>query len=157
MNLKKAHSIEVSNKKYKIMSLNEISYRIGVWGTVIILIWVGLFKFTAVEAEAIKGLVENHFAMGWMYNVMSVQQVSNLIGVFEVVTGIGLAFSFLNKTIAKYSGLASSFIFITTLSFLFTTPGVFKMVDNFPVTDFFILKDIPYLAISVMVYAKSKA
>lgn len=138
------------------MNLNQIAYRIGVFGTVIILLWVGLFKFTAVEADAIKGLVENHFAMGWMYKVMSVQQVSNIIGVFEVVTGIGLALSFLNKKIAMYSALASMVIFVTTLSFLFTTPGVFKLVDNFPVTDFFILKDIPYLAISLLVYVKSK-
>lgn len=138
------------------MNLNQIAYRIGVFGTVIILLWVGLFKFTAVEADAIKGLVENHFAMGWMYKVMSVQQVSNIIGFFEVVTGIGLALSFFNKKIAMYSALASMVIFVTTLSFLFTTPGVFKLVDNFPVTDFFILKDIPYLAISLLVYVKSK-
>lgn len=138
------------------MNLNQIAYRIGVFGTVIILIWVGLFKFTAVEAEAIKALVENHFAMGWMYKFMSVQQVSNLIGVFEVVTGIGLTLSFFNKKVAMCAGLASAFIFVTTLSFLFTTPGVFKQVENFPVTDFFILKDIPYLAISLMVYARSK-
>ena len=138
------------------MNLNQIAYKIGVSGTIIILIWVGLFKFTAVEAGAIKGLVENHFAMGWMYNVMSVQTVSNVIGVFEVVTAIGLILSFFNKKIGMYAGLASAIIFVTTLSFLVTTPGVFKMVEGFPVTDFFILKDIPYLAISVMVYAKSK-
>ena len=138
------------------MNLNQIAYRLGVLGTVIILIWVGLFKFTAVEAGAIKGLVQNHFAMGWMYKLMSVQTVSNIIGVFEVVTGIGLILSFFNKKIGMYAGLASAVIFVTTLSFLVTTPGVFKMVEGFPVTDFFILKDISYLAISLMVYAKSK-
>ncbi|TDE31336.1 DUF417 family protein [Flavobacterium ranwuense] len=138
------------------MNLNQIAYRLGVLGTVIILIWVGLFKFTAVEAEAIKGLVQNHFAMGWMYKLMSVQTVSNVIGIFEVVTGIGLILSFFNKKIGMYAGLASAIIFVTTLSFLATTPGVFKMVEGFPVTDFFMLKDIPYLAISLMVYAKSK-
>ncbi|MFV8368577.1 DUF417 family protein [Flavobacterium sp. LB2R40] len=138
------------------MHLNQIAYRLGVLGTVIILIWVGLFKFTAVEAEAIKGLVQNHFAMGWMYKLMSVQTVSNIIGIFEVVTGIGLILSFFNKKIGMYAGLASAIIFVTTLSFLATTPGVFKIVEGFPVTDFFILKDIPYLAISLMVCAKSK-
>lgn len=137
-------------------NLNQIAYKIGVLGTVIILIWVGLFKFTAAEASAIKDLVENHFAMGWMYKVMSVQAVSNVIGVFEVVTGIGLTLSFFNKKIGMYAGIASGITFITTLSFLITTPGVFRMVEGFPVTDFFILKDIPYLAISIMVFAKSK-
>jgi uncharacterized membrane protein YkgB len=138
------------------MNLNKIAYRIGVLGTVIILIWVGLFKFTTAEANAIKGLVENHFAMGWMYKVLSVQAVSNIIGVFEVVTGIGLILSFFNKKIGMYAALASGIIFVTTLSFLITTPEVFKMVEGFPVTDFFILKDIPYLAISITVFAKTR-
>ncbi|MCV9933650.1 YkgB family protein [Flavobacterium sp. LS1R47] len=131
------------------MNLNQIAYRIGVIGTVIILVWVGLFKFTTAEAGAIKGLVENHFAMSWMYKVMSVEVVSNVIGVFEVFTGVGLLFSLFYRKIGIYAGAASAVIFITT-------PGVFKMGEGFPVTDFFILKDIPYLAISLMVYTKSK-
>ncbi|MFH6991751.1 DUF417 family protein [Flavobacterium sp. FlaQc-48] len=138
------------------MNLNEIAYRIGVLGTVIILIWIGLFKFTAVEANAIKDLVENHCAMGWMYKVMSVQTVSNIIGTFEVITGVGLLLSFFYKKVGMYASVASGIIFVTTLSFLITTPKVFRMVENFPVTDFFILKDIPFLAISVMVYAKTR-
>lgn len=138
------------------MNLNQFAYKLGVLGTVIILIWVGLFKFTAVEAGAIKGLVENHFVMSWMYKVMSVQQVSNFIGIFEVLTGIGLFISLFFKRIGFYAGFASAVIFVTTLSFLITTPGVFKTVEGFPVTDFFILKDIPYLAISLMVYVKGR-
>jgi uncharacterized membrane protein YkgB len=138
------------------MNLNQFAYTLGVLGTVIILIWVGLFKFTAVEAGAIKGLVENHFAMSWMYKVMSVQQVSNFIGIFEVLTGIGLFVSLFVKRVALYAGFASAIIFVTTLSFLITTPGVFKSVEGFFVTDFFILKDIPYLAISLMVCLKGK-
>lgn len=138
------------------MKLNEFAYKLGVLGTVIILIWVGFFKFTAVEAGAIRNLVENHFAMGWMYKVMTVQQVSNCIGIFEVVTGIGLLFSLFFKRIGVYAGFASAIIFVTTLSFLITTPGVFKSVEGFPITDFFILKDIPYLAISLMVFVKGK-
>lgn len=138
------------------MKLNEFAYKLGVLGTVIILIWVGFFKFTAVEAGAIKNLVENHFAMSWMYKVMTVQQVSNCIGIFEVVTGIGLLFSLFFKRIGVYAGFASAVIFVTTLSFLITTPGVFKSVEGFPVTDFFILKDIPYLAISLMIFVKGK-
>jgi uncharacterized membrane protein YkgB len=138
------------------MNLNQFAYKLGVLGTVIILIWGGLFKFTAVEAGAIKGLVENHFAMSWMYKVMSIQQVSNFIGVFEVLTGIGLLASLFFKRIGLYAGFASVTIFVTTLSFLITTPDVFKIVEGFPVTDFFILKDIPYLAISLMVFVKGR-
>lgn len=156
MLLKASANFEHSNFKNNVMNLNEFAYKLGVLGTVIILLWVGLFKFTAVEAGAIKELVENHFAMGWMYKVMSVQQVSNLIGIFEVLTGIGLLASLFLRRIGFYAGFASAVIFVTTLSFLVTTPGVFKMVEGFPVTDFFILKDIPYLAISLMVFVNGK-
>ncbi|PAM92246.1 hypothetical protein B4N84_25925 [Flavobacterium sp. IR1] len=138
------------------MNLNQIAYKLGVLGTVIILIWVGLFKFTATEAGAIKDLVENHFAMSWMYKVMSLQMVSNVIGFSEIIIGIGLFASLFYNKIGLYAGLGSAVIFATTLSFLFTTPGVFKSVEGFPVTDFFILKDIPYLAISLMVFVKGR-
>jgi uncharacterized membrane protein YkgB len=138
------------------MDLNQIGYKLGVLGTVIILIWIGLFKFTATEAGAIKSLVENHFAMSWMYKVMSLQMVSNIIGFFEIIIGIGLFASLFYNKIGFYAGLGSAVIFATTLSFLFTTPGVFKSVEGFPVTDFFILKDIPYLAISLMVFVKGR-
>lgn len=138
------------------MNLNQIAYRLGVLGTVIILIWVGLFKFTATEAGAIKDLVENHFSMSWMYKVMSLQMVSNVIGSSEIIIGIGLFASLFYNKIGLYAGLGSAVIFATTLSFLITTPGVFKSVEGFPITDFFILKDIPYLAISLMVFAKGR-
>jgi uncharacterized membrane protein YkgB len=42
-------------------------------------------KFTKVEAEGIKPMVENSPLMGWMYNVMSIAGVSKLIGIMEEV------------------------------------------------------------------------
>ena len=92
------------------MNLNEFAYKLGVLGTVIILLWVGLFKFTAVEAGAIKELVENHFAMGWMYKVMSLQMVSNVIGFSEIIIGIGLFASLFYNKIGLYAGFIFGFI-----------------------------------------------
>ena len=40
--------------------------------------------------------------------------------------------------------------FIMTLSFLITTPGIWRIVDGIPVTDFFILKDLPLLGFGIM-------
>jgi uncharacterized membrane protein YkgB len=138
------------------MKANQFAYRLGVLGTVIILVWVGLCKFTPTEAEGIKVYVSNHFAMKWMYHVMSVQKVSDVIGTFEIITGIGLFLSLFWPKIGKYAGLASMVIFCTTLSFIFTTPKSFHLMDGLPVTDFFLLKDIPYLAFSIMIYLKGR-
>lgn len=41
-------------------------------------------KFTAYEAEGIRPPVENSPLMGWMYRDLSLQAVSNLLGVVEI-------------------------------------------------------------------------
>ncbi|MGL6176462.1 MAG: DUF417 family protein, partial [Vibrionaceae bacterium] len=38
--------------------------------------------------------------------------------------------------------------FATTLSFLLTLSGVWKVVDGVPITEFFILKDIVFLGVT---------
>lgn len=118
------------------MNYNKTGYNLGVITTIIVLVWIGIFKFTAVEAMAIKGFVSHSPLMNWMYSLFSVQMVSNLIGVFEIVTGVLLIVSFWNSSIGKIGGYLSLAIFLTTLSFLFTTPGVWKISEGVPVTDF---------------------
>lgn len=137
------------------MNFRKIGYNLGVIATIIVLIWIGIFKFTAGEAMAIKGFVSHSFLMSWMYNVFSIQMVSNLIGVFEIVTGILLIVSFWNSKIGKIAGYLSLVIFLTTLSFLFTTPGVWKISEGIPVTEFFVLKDLAFLAIALQVIGRN--
>src|SRR5271166_5704348 len=49
------------------------------YGLVLVLLWIGGMKFTAYEAQGIKGLVENSPLLSWAYAVLSVQGFSNLI------------------------------------------------------------------------------
>lgn len=137
-------------------NLTRLGYKIGVFGVVSALIWIGIFKFFPTEAEAIKPLVSNHFAMSWLYSIMSDQAVSILIAIPEIVVGVLLLASIWKPKIGSIAGMASTIIFISTLSFLLTTPGIWKTTDGFLVTDFFIWKDIPLLAVSLMVWGNSK-
>ncbi|MDE5432608.1 hypothetical protein BAX95_17520 [Elizabethkingia meningoseptica] len=126
-------------------------YYISLYGIVVILLWIGIFKFTPTEAASIKPLVENHPLMGWLYHLLSLQGVSNLIGAVEIITAISIVFAPyrpLFRTIASAGILVT---FITTLSFLLTTPGMWKIVDGIPVTDFFILKDLVSLGFGLMI------
>ena len=68
--------------------------------TLIMLIWIGLFKFTPTEAAAIKPLMENHFLLRWMYNVFPDQIVSNLIGIVEILIAVGILLSYKFKRIS---------------------------------------------------------
>lgn len=135
--------------------LEKLGYQISVFGVAIVLLWIGVFKFTPTEAKAIEPLVSNSFLTSWLYRILSVQGVSNLIGAIEIITAICLLLHFVWKKVGVLGGILSTMTFLTTLSFLFTTPNVFNTVDGVPITEFFILKDIMALGISIMVLGKS--
>lgn len=136
-------------------NFQTLGYSTSVLGVAIVLIWIGVFKFTAAEAKAIEPLVKNSFLMSWLYEITGTQGVSNIIGSIEIIAAICLLLHFFWKRAGVIGGLLSALIFLVTLSFLFTTPGVFSVVEGVPVTDFFILKDVMALGISLMVVGKS--
>lgn len=129
----------------------QIGYYISLFGAALILMWIGIFKFTPTEAAAIKPLVENHFLTFFVYKIMDVQTVSNLIGVIEIIIALLLIFSAKFVFLKRYAGIGMITTFLVTLSYLFTTPGIWKIVDGIPVTDFFILKDLMFLGFGLMI------
>lgn len=138
------------------MDLKKAGYTLGVVATIVVLLWIGILKFTPLEAMAIKGYVSNSFLMSWLYKVASVQGASNIIGIYEIITAILLTASFWNKKLGLIAGYLSLTIFLGTLSFLFTTPGIWKVSEGVLVTDFFVLKDIAFLAVSLQVIWANK-
>ncbi|KYH08127.1 MULTISPECIES: DUF417 family protein [Chryseobacterium] len=136
--------------------LTRIGYYISLFGAALILLWIGIFKFTPTEAAAIKPLVENHFLTFFVYKIISVQTVSNLIGAIEIIIALLLIFSAKFAVLKKYAGIGMIVTFLVTLSYLFTTPGIWKIVDGVPVTDFFILKDLMLLGFGFMIVQNNK-
>lgn len=127
----------------------DIGMIVMILGTALILLWIGVFKFTPTEAEAIKPLMQNQPLLSWMYSIFGVQGVSNFIGLVEIVTAILLILGLNFKLLLKYAGALLILTFTITISFIFTTPGVWKSVDGVPVTDFFILKDLIPLGLGI--------
>lgn len=136
---------------------SHYGYHVGVWATALILIWLGLFKFTPTEAAAIRPLIENHFLMAWLYRVFSEQAVSNLIGVSEMAVGVALLLGWKKPAVGLWAGISGAVIFTVTLSFMFTTPETFKVIDGVFITDFFLFKDLAYLAICLTVITHNRA
>jgi len=128
-----------------------IGYYISLFGAALILLWIGIFKFTPTEAEGIKHLVENHFLTFFVYDIVNVQTVSNAIGAIEIIIALLLVFSVKFASLRKYAAIGMVATFFITLSYLFTTPGIWKVVDGVPVTDFFILKDLMLLGFGLMI------
>ena len=133
----------------------KLGYCTSLFGAALVLLWIGIFKFTPSEAKAIENLIIHHPLSFWAYDVFSLQMVSNIIGVIEIATAIGLILSLSLPFLRKYVGWAMIITFAITLSYLFTTPKMWHMVDGVPITDFFILKDLLFLGFGIMILGSS--
>ena len=112
--------------------LQFIGMHVTRYALVLVLLWIGGMKFTAYEAEGIRPLVANSPLMGWVYNLMSETAFSSLLGVVEIAIGVLIAMRPMWPAgSALGSGLAVG-MFLTTLSFLVTTPGWEPSLGGFP-------------------------
>jgi reactive chlorine resistance protein C len=127
------------------------------YGLVLVVFWIGCMKFTAYEAEGISGFVSHSPLMSWAYSVFSIRSFSALLGITEVVVALLIAARPLSTRAALVgSGLAVG-MFLTTLSFLLTTPGVWAAsAGGFPALSVipgqFLVKDFVLLGASLWMF-----
>lgn len=145
----------MSSSTVRHTAITRWGFYTALYGLVLILLWIGLFKFTPSEAKAIQPLVSHSPLMRWMYQIWNVQQVSNVIGCTEIITALLLALFPWYKKASLAGGLLGSITFLSTLSFLFSTPGAFRLTDGMWVPDGFLLKDLILLGVSVMTVGMS--
>ena len=121
--------------------------------------WFGGMKFTAYEAEGLTGLVGNSPLLSWTYSVFSARVFSSLLGVLELSVGALIAARLVSPVYSLAGGLLSAGLFVTTLSFMATTPGVFEPEMGFPAISVapgqFLLKDVGLLALSLWIAVDS--
>jgi reactive chlorine resistance protein C len=106
--------------------LRMIGTHVTRYGLVVVLLWIGGMKFTTYEAEGIKPMVANSPLMSWAYSVFSVQSFSALLGVTEIAIALLIAVRPLSARAAVVGSALAAGMFLTTLSFLLTTPGVWE-------------------------------
>ncbi|MFC4812060.1 YkgB family protein [Paenibacillus sp. GCM10023250] len=125
----------------------------------IVYIWIGGMKFTAYEANGISPLVSNSPFMGWLYDAMSIRTFSSLLGVLEILVGLLLLGRFVSARLSAVGAALSCILFVTTISFMFSTPGVIEPSLGFPALSAFpgqfLAKDIVLLAASVFTLGES--
>ena len=124
------------------------------YGLVGILVYLGAFKFTRTEAEAIQPLLANSPLLGWLYGVTTIQGASNLLGCIELGVATLLVLRPLAPRAAAIGSLVAIGIFLTTLSFLISTPDAWQQAPDFPLpipglVGGFVLKDVFLLGAAV--------
>jgi reactive chlorine resistance protein C len=136
----------------RLPTIDAIAGILGRYGLVVVIGWIGGLKFANFEAHQIQPLVANSPFMGWLYGFMPVYTFSALLGVFELAAAVLLAIKPLAPKLSIAGSLLAIVLFVATISFLFTTPGVGEPAGGgFPalsLTGEFLLKDIPLLGLS---------
>jgi uncharacterized membrane protein YkgB len=117
------------------------------YGLVVVIAWIGALKYSTYEATAIQPLIAHSPLMSWLYHIFSVRALAAVLGTAEIIAALLIA---LRSFWPRVSAAGSAFgvlLFLSTLSFLFSTPGVtVASAGGFPVLSVlpgqFLLKDL---------------
>ena len=112
------------------------------YGLTFLLLLFGTFKFFRFEAEAIQPLLTHSPFLAWLPITLGIRGSSTLIGVVELTAALGIAAGPWLPRLGTLAGLIATATFLTTLSFLVTTPGVLAPGSD---AGGFILKDLVLL------------
>lgn len=139
--------------------LREMAESVLRYGVVTVLGYVGLLKFTSYEAEGIQPFVEHNPLMSWLYSTFSVQQASELIGTYEIAAASFIALGSRSDKAGLLGGGMATLMSLTTLSCLFTTPGIWHEERGFPYMSAspgqFVLKDLILLGASLLTISEA--
>ncbi|WP_339142442.1 DUF417 family protein [Pseudoalteromonas galatheae] len=137
---------------------HHINTRTLVWANyfpvALVLVWIGGMKFLELEAKAIVPLVETSPFMSWMYELFTVQEASNVIGVYDLLMAglLGIGIWFKQRVLIGVASLGCLAVFVMTQSFLFTAAGAFSDMSLLGGLGQFVIKDLWFIA-NIMVMA----
>ena len=130
------------------LKLETLGVSISRYGLVVVLLLIGFLKFTPAEAAGIQPLIAHSPLMSWLYVMLSVQGVSNLIGAIEITVAVLMALRPVSAKASFVGSLGSIVTFLLTTSFLLSTPGAVQLSHGLPVlgdAGQFLIKDVVLL------------
>lgn len=129
------------------------------YGLVVVLAWIGVGKYVKMEARV---LIQHSPLMSWVYDVFSFTFVARALGTMEIVAALLIALRPLWPLVSAAGSALAVVLFLGTVSFLFTTPGVvMTYAHGFPVLSAlpgqFLLKDLVLLGVALWTLGESLA
>ena len=142
-------------------STRDIGQHVIWFGLVLVLAWIGGMKFTAVEAQGIDPLIRTSPFFSWMPELMSMQAVSAVIGVIELVTVAALMGYWFNARLFRIGLYLCLVTFVLTLSFLVSfAPSWDADAGGFPALSragHFLIKDLALFAGAFALLAEDRS
>ena len=122
------------------------------------LLWVGALKFVEYEAEQIQPMVSTSPLFSRINRVLGTRKTAGLIGLTEIVMGALVAARPLSPRASALGSLGATGMFLTTLSFILSMPGVWQEEHGFPALSMegqFLAKDGVLLGAALVTGAES--
>jgi uncharacterized membrane protein YkgB len=121
------------------------------YGLVVVLAWIGFGKYVKMEARV---LIEHSPLMSWIYDYLSATTVARGLGTMEIVAALLIALRPVSPRASAIGSALAVVLFMGTLSFLFTTPGVVAThAAGVPVLTAqpgqFLLKDLVLMGVAI--------
>ena len=120
-------------------------------GMIVMLLWAGSYKMTALGAEGIIPLVSHSPLVSWHFKLFGPYVGSDLIGLTEITAAILIIAGYLNPKAGIAGGLIASLMFFITSSMVITTPGSTTSIHGIRYLSFiglFLFKDVISLGVS---------
>ena len=132
-------------------SVTRVGQMVSTYGLVVVLAWIGVGKYVKMESRV---LIDHSPLMSWIYHFLSVGAVAAALGTMEIVAAVLIAVRPLWPTVSAIGSALAIVLFLGTLSFLFTTPGVIAThAGPIPVLSGmpgqFLLKDLVLIGVSI--------
>ena len=131
--------------------LTDLGRIVSRYGLVVVLAWIGFGKYVKMEARV---LIEHSPLMSWILHVLSFTMVARGLGTMEIVASVLIAARPWWPKVSAVGSALAVVLFVGTLSFLFTTPGVIAThAAGIPVLSAqpgqFLLKDLVLMGVSL--------
>jgi reactive chlorine resistance protein C len=143
----------------KIASIERLGHMFLRFGLVIAIGWIAAMKITEYEAKGIQPLIEHSPFLRWGYSVWTVHHFTEIIGAIELVIAVLIAIRRWFPAASAVGSLGAVLMFLTTLSFMVTTPGWEPSLGGFPALSGdvgeFLIKDLVLLGASLWTLADS--
>ncbi|OBG26666.1 DUF417 family protein [Mycobacterium sp. 852002-51057_SCH5723018] len=146
------HAQTAASRPHRLaQTLTSCGQLISRYGLVVVLAWIGFGKYVKMESRV---LIEHNPLMSWVYHVFSVSTVARGLGTMEIVAALLIALRPLWPRASAVGSALAVVLFMGTLSFLFTTPGVVgTYAAGLPVLSAlpgqFLLKDLVLIGVAV--------
>ena len=128
-------------------AVTKVGQFLARYGLVLVLVWIGAGHIAA--PTAIQSLIAHSPLLSWLYGIFNTHTLGYALGSAEILAAVLIA---LRPLWSRVSAIGSAFavlIFCSTISFLFTTPGVTSGGPVLSLLGEFLVKDVVLLGVSL--------